>query len=140
MFTAELDFAFPSQCVLPSGRHVPPWPNAAADPLVERVRREIRTAGPGHRACLLVDLDLREALRCASVLEDRSPHPVEHGDRAGQAVGELKAKDAVADDSGFGIRASSRSSRVFDRLKCLTGAGTVPVLPQLGLVPTLPTR
>jgi hypothetical protein len=110
-------------------------PSSGTDALVERVRREVSTPRPGHRARLVIDRYLGEALGCSGVVEHWSAHPVEHIDLAGQPVGKGEPEHAVADNGGFGyVRESGQSSEWLDRLKCLTRPGAAPVLAQLGPV------
>lgn len=52
-----------------SGSDVLAWPHPRADALVERVRRQVGTAGPRDRARVGVNDDPREALRSARFLE-----------------------------------------------------------------------
>src|SRR5215204_673327 len=73
-------------------------PSTRTNALVERVRGEVRAAGPDDGARLRIDLDPGKAIRGAGVFEDRPAHAVEHVDLSAQAVGEGQPEDAVADD------------------------------------------
>jgi len=122
-----------------SGDYVVAGTGPGAYALVERVRSEIRAARPRNRASFCVDLDVREALGCASRFEHGAAHPLEDVDLALESVGEREAQHAVADGAlPWLCRASSRSSQGLHLLKCFTSTGTAPVLRELVLVELSP--
>jgi hypothetical protein len=90
-------------------------PRAGRDAFVQRVRCQVRTAGPHDGAGLGMCLDLAEALRGTRLLEHRAAHPPEDVHVTGEPIVEVKTENAVADHGGLGYarrQANRRSGSI----------------------------